>query len=120
MTWKSGQSGNPKGRPTSEKAFADALRIAVNEPHETGVKKIRAIADKLTECALNGEGWAIQQVADRLDGKPAQESSLTIDDKRESTDWTREELVSFLNDARKSGEGASKANGRSDGPDSVH
>lgn len=120
MTWKSGQSGNLKGRPTSEKAFADALRLAVNATDETGTKKIRVIAEKLTECAMNGEGWAIQQVADRLDGKPAQESTVTIDDKRDFTDWTRGELVALLDDARKGGAGTPKANGRLNGADKLH
>jgi hypothetical protein len=30
---------------------------------------MRRIAEKLVECALNGEPWAISQVADRIDGK---------------------------------------------------
>lgn len=49
---------------------------------------------------MSGEGWAIQQVADRLDGKPAQESTITVDDKRDATDWTAEELREFLNETR--------------------
>jgi hypothetical protein len=35
--------------------------------------KLRRIAEKLAECALNGEPWAISQVADRIDGKAAAE-----------------------------------------------
>ncbi len=120
MAWQKGQSGNVKGRPTSDKTFAEALRIAVNEPDATGKKKLRAIADKLTECALNGEGWAIQQVADRLDGKPAQEQNITVDDKRDAADWTRDELVAFLNDAKDGSNGAAKANGRANGADKLH
>lgn len=48
------------------------LNIAVREQGRTGEPKLRELADKLVECALNGEGWALQQIADRLDGKPAQ------------------------------------------------
>lgn len=74
MAFEKGTSGNPGGRP-KEKLFADALRIAINEDHEIdGVKtkKLRVIADRLVKEAMAGEPWAIQQVADRLDGKPAQ------------------------------------------------
>src|SRR5262249_27095664 len=36
-------------------------------------RKMRRIAEKLAECALNGEPWAISQVADRIDGKATAE-----------------------------------------------
>jgi hypothetical protein len=60
------------GRPPKEKSFANMLNIAVREAGKTGAPKLRELADKLVDCALAGEGWAMQQVADRLDGKPAQ------------------------------------------------
>lgn len=119
MAWQKGQSGNPRGGP-KDKAFADALRLAVNENHPSGKRKLRVIAEKLVEQALDGQGWAIQQVADRLDGKPAQESTVTLDDKRDSTDWTRTELVAFLNDARESSTRTAPTNGSASEPDSVH
>lgn len=61
------------GRPPAEKSFANMLRIAVSEKSEDGNgTRLREIAQKLVDCAVQGESWAIQQVADRLDGKPAQ------------------------------------------------
>lgn len=107
------------GRPPKEKSFANMLRIAVSAPGKNGTK-LRDVAEKLVEAALAGESWAIQQVADRLDGKPAQESTVTIDDKRDATDWTRDELVAFLSNARNGGLGTAEANGRDREPDSVH
>jgi hypothetical protein len=71
-------------------------------------------------AALAGEGWAMQQIADRLDGKPAQESTVTIDDKRDATDWTRDELVAFLSDAAAGRKGTAEAEGRGGKPDRVH
>ena len=75
MAWKKGQSGNPLGRLPGEKQFADQLRIVLAEPVDKNdpksVRKMRRIAEKLAECALNGEPWAICQVADRIDGKAA-------------------------------------------------
>lgn len=74
MAFEKGQSGNPGGRP-KERAFADALRLAVNaeiESEGAKKKKLRVIAERLVAEAMAGESWAVQQVADRLDGKPAQ------------------------------------------------
>lgn len=74
MPFEKGKSGNPAGRKP-EKEFTTALRLAINEEAEIdGVKtkKLRVIADRLVKEAMAGESWAIQQVADRLDGKPAQ------------------------------------------------
>lgn len=122
MAFQKGNRANPGGRP-KEKAFTDALRIELNRETGDGVgkrKKLNAIAEKLVACALNGESWAIQQVADRLDGKPAQEANVTIDDKRDATDWSRAELVRFLNERRDGGSGAAEAGGRGEQPDSVH
>jgi hypothetical protein len=74
---KKGQSGNPLGRLPGEKQFADQLRIVLAEPVDKNdpksVRKLRRIAEKLAECALNGEAWAIAQVADRIDGKATAE-----------------------------------------------
>lgn len=119
MPFQKGNRANPGGRP-KEKAFADAVRVAVNREDADGRKKLNALAEKLVAEALNGEGWAMQMIGDRLDGKPAQESTVTIDDKRDATDWTREELVAFLNDSRNGSEGTAKANGRGHKPDRVH
>lgn len=120
MAWKKGQSGNPKGR-LNERVFADTLRLVVSEPDEaTGKRKLRRIVERLAEAAMAGESWAVQQVADRLDGKPPQESTVTIDDKRDATDWTRDELVAFLNNARDGGEGTAEADGRAEQSDKLH
>jgi hypothetical protein len=82
MPWKKGQSGNPLGRLPGEKQFADQLRIVLAEPVDKNdpqsVRKMRRIAEKLVECAMKGEGWAISQVADRIDGRPKQESDFSV------------------------------------------
>jgi len=69
--FRRGRSGNPGGRP-KEKPFKAALDMelkAAGEDH----KKLRGIARKLIACAEKGESWAIREIADRLDGRPAQE-----------------------------------------------
>jgi hypothetical protein len=60
------------GRPPKEKSFANMLNIAIREAHSEGKDKLRAVADKLVELAIDGDMQAIKEIADRLDGKPAQ------------------------------------------------
>ena len=78
MPFQKGQSGNPKGRPKSNKRFRDALCLAVHErvdekplrSVETGEHAyLRRAAEALVEKALSGDLRAIREVADRLDGK---------------------------------------------------
>lgn len=70
----------PKGA-WSDKAFRDALRIAVLEKHE-GTTKLRKLAEQLVTAGLSGDVAAIKEVADRLDGKAKQQTDLTITDNR--------------------------------------
>lgn len=60
------------GRPPSEKTFANMLRVAIKDAHETGGDKLRAVADALVNKALTGDVPAIKEIADRLDGKVPQ------------------------------------------------
>jgi hypothetical protein len=61
--------GRPIGSLNRAKPFTDALRVALLSG---GGRRLRIIADKLVENAEEGDLQAIQQIADRLDGKPAQ------------------------------------------------
>jgi hypothetical protein len=70
MVWKKGESGNPQGRAI-EKPFADALRMEIKAAGDNS-KKLREIASKLLEKASEGDMQAINCLADRLDGRPAQ------------------------------------------------
>jgi hypothetical protein len=100
MTWKPGQSGNPKGFIRTDKPFTDALRIAAHQVDKrTKVSKLRLMAEQAVKQAAAGQMWAIQFIADRLDGKPVQESHNTHDIKRDAADWTRAELVALIHDA---------------------
>lgn len=75
MTFEAGKSGNPRGRPQSKKAFSDALNRAIKRAKtEGGPCALELIADRLVNEALKSEAPlpAIREIADRLDGKPAQ------------------------------------------------
>lgn len=68
------------GRPPKEKSFANMLNIAIKEATESGGTKLRAVADALIEKATTGDVQAIREIADRLDGKVAQQVIQTGDE----------------------------------------
>lgn len=73
MAFEKGKSGNPGGRP-KEKPFADALRMELAAAGEDS-KALRAIARNLIVLASKDDEKAlpaIREIADRMDGKPAQ------------------------------------------------
>ena len=97
MAFKKGISGNPGGK-SGHKIFSDALRLEVSrtDPKNPDRKKINALAEKLVNAALiDGESWAFQQIADRLEGKPSQIVETT--DGRTSIDeFSDAELTALL------------------------
>lgn len=58
------------GRKPAEKSFAQALRMCLNKDGDG--RRLRLIAEQLVKQAEAGEQWAIKEIADRLDGRPAQ------------------------------------------------
>jgi len=72
------KSNNPVGAPignknaTKNKPFLDALRRALAQ----NPQKIGRIVDKVLDQAEAGEAWAVKEVADRLDGKAVQATTL--------------------------------------------
>ncbi|CAB4142988.1 hypothetical protein UFOVP1414_7 [uncultured Caudovirales phage] len=77
-----GKGGRPVGSKDSkprnaDRPFADALRVAIHRAIETGEHKgkvrLNVIAEKLAVAAINGDAWAIKEIADRIDGRPAQQ-----------------------------------------------
>lgn len=60
------------GRPPKEKSFANMLNIALAAKGQSGETKLREVAEVLVDKALSGESWAVNMVADRVDGKPLQ------------------------------------------------
>ena len=99
MAFKKGISGNPGGR-SSEKIFTDALRLELNriDPDDKEKrKKVYKLAEKLVECAIEDkQGWAFQQIADRLEGKPVQVVDATVDDHRTVHQFSDGELTAIL------------------------
>lgn len=63
--------GAPLGNQnaTKNKPFWDAITRAIAQ--EDG-KRLRQAAEKLLTAAAAGEQWAVKELGDRLDGRPAQ------------------------------------------------
>ena len=100
MAFKKGISGNPGGK-SGDKIFTDALRLEVNrvDPKNPDRKKINALAEKLVNAALiDGESWAFQQIADRLEGKPRQPVEHRHDDRRSLREYSIAELQAMLDE----------------------
>lgn len=74
MAWVKGQSGCPEG-PVKQKKFLGALERAIAQDNG---EKLRKAAHALLNQAAEGEAWAIQMLADRLDGKPKQETDTNV------------------------------------------
>lgn len=66
----------------ADKIWAAAVKRAVMrrmENEEGKPQKIERLADQLVEFALEGQGWAMQEIGNRLDGKPAQQQVIQGD-----------------------------------------
>lgn len=87
--WKPGESGNPNGRREGSKNISTYLRELLEEQLDitnpvSGQKEKKKIAEimaiKLATIALKGDGdrMAINDVIDRLEGKPLQKQESSI------------------------------------------
>ncbi len=72
----------PLGAQNKDKPFREALRMEVAAAGDDH-KELRRLARSLLELAGNGDIQAIREVADRLDGRPAAESTVTVNDGRD-------------------------------------
>lgn len=74
--------GAPVGNnnATKSKPWKQALKRALARKHGDVTSGLISIASQIVEAADNGESWAIREIADRLDGKPAQQQIITGDE----------------------------------------
>jgi hypothetical protein len=70
------KGGAPKGNDNARKGklFYNELRKALVQQDQL---KLRQIADKLVEKAIDGEPWAVKEVMDRVDGKAIQATEIS-------------------------------------------
>ncbi len=93
-----GQSGNPGGRP-KKTPLADAYRGLLGRVvpgDRNGRSYAEAIAGKVVAKALAGDIRAVQELADRVEGKPRRSVEIENTELREAFDrMTREELKAY-------------------------
>lgn len=70
MPFQPGNQEAVKGSKT--RLFRQQLIAALNDVPDGEVSRIRLIAEQLAKLAESGDIQAIKEVADRIDGKPAQ------------------------------------------------
>lgn len=103
MAWKKGQTGNPLGAQSRDKPFRDALRMEIAQAGPD-LKALRRVAAALLDKAAEGDVLAIREIADRLDGKVSQESTVTMI-RRRPEELSDDELTNI---AVGSGDGAAE------------
>ena len=68
------ERGNKLGAGARPRLFEAALRRAIAQNNG---EQVRDAAEALLKAAVKGEPWALQMLADRLDGKAAQ--AITVE-----------------------------------------
>ena len=74
MKWKSGTSGNPRGRPPKGQSLAELLRSEGSRPcdgERTPATKKEALVAGLYDLALKGNLGAARLILEYCEGKPA-------------------------------------------------
>jgi len=95
--WKPGQSGNPSGRPATQKLSA-AIRHVLGQcvPGTDGVTYAQLIAQTLAEKAVGGDVRAAEIHTDRSAGKAARSIDLEVTQSAQRFEsMTREELLRY-------------------------
>jgi hypothetical protein len=104
--WAKGVSGNPGGRPKST-PISDLLRELLEQPRPNDPDKrpyAKVIAESLLERASKGDLQAVREIADRVEGKPAQSVSVVTEECaacREAADEWRRQLASMTDEQLK-------------------
>lgn len=90
MAWKPGQSGNPEGGAKEQIVRAQLMRACVQEDYA----RVRKLVEKTLDLAAEGEQWAVNFIADRLDGKPRQ--AVDVDVRRSASDMDDASLTGLI------------------------
>jgi hypothetical protein len=114
-SFKKGQVNNPKGRP---KAIIHLQELARAET-EASIKTLVEIRDMVLAPPAARVG-AANALLDRGWGKPAQTTTITMNDKRSVQEWTDDELIAFLKRATSRSRSNCFVKKSKSEPDSVH
>ena len=76
-------AGAPEGNTNAKRGMEcrQALKRALSRKSENTYREgLDMVMDEYVAAACNGESWAIRDMIDRLDGKPAQSHEITVPD----------------------------------------
>jgi len=74
-------AGAPLGNNNASKGkrWSQAIDRALEKRSPSGmIKAMDELAEKLLAAAEAGEGWALKELGDRIEGKPAQSMDLKV------------------------------------------
>lgn len=77
------------------KPWADSLNRAMTRYKDGKENALNIIADQTVKAAINGDVWAITEIGNRLDGKPAQ----SVEQKTEHSGQVRHSVEMHIIDA---------------------
>ena len=102
--FKKGVSGNPRGRPKKNAHIASILDEISHQEIRDDRTKLYEILDGVFSQALEGKPWAIEFIANRLEGKPRQAVDVTTETKEASpfSEMSVDELRDFKSSLKRS------------------
>ena len=83
--------GAPEGNHNAAKGtlYNAALKRALARAGKNVDGGLNKVCDQLVKAAIDGEQWAVKEVADRIDGKASQSMDLTVAQKSPE-EWAAE------------------------------
>lgn len=82
--WKSGQSGNPNGRPRKGNTLNEILekdgKRLIDDDDGKRRSRLKVLSRRLWDLALSKDITAIKYVCDRLGGRPTEQIKVTDDE----------------------------------------
>ena len=95
MTFEPGNNANPNGRPKGRKIITDCINVELNSAADDGDgKKVRALARRLVDSAIEGNMTAASIVLERVEGKAGQTLDINHEVRLE-TDFDRARYLAF-------------------------
>ena len=88
-----GNSNATKGKPWRD-AIDRALRVR-DKSRVDGKEALDTLAEQLLVAAEAGEGWALKELGDRLEGRPAQSLTIGGDEENPLEIVTKVEIVAL-------------------------
>lgn len=80
MPERGAQPGNTNAKKGKDWQLAIRKALALHSGGEGATKGLEKIAKKLIAAAENGDAWALKELGDRIDGKPAQSMTVSGDE----------------------------------------